>query len=69
MVSSDSVSLLEKTRARKLIILFTRKKDEEEEEKDESGARAKHAVMRSGYGGYTKEFTCSTEWSSCSFKC
>ncbi len=50
MVSSDSVSLLEKTRARKLIILFTRK--EEEEEKDESGARAKHAVMRSGYGGY-----------------
>ena len=52
MVSSDSVSLLEKTRARKLIILFTRKKDEEEEEKDESGARAKHAVMRSGYGGY-----------------
>ncbi len=51
MVSSDSVSLLEKTRARKLIILFTRKK-EEEEEKDESGARAKHAVMRSGYGGY-----------------
>ena len=51
MVSSDSVSLLEKTRARKLIILFTRKK-EEEEGKDESGARAKHAVMRSGYGGY-----------------